>query len=146
MRIMERVLAILVTMSIMICCTISVSASTNVASYIAVSAGGSAYSSETSTKTSYTYSYYISLRWFKFPYYPESCMPGGCHIYARLCEELTKNPIGGILSFTAPTSVGNYIITYPSGYGNIGESYLLKTHSSYTLAGYEAIFDWSADA
>lgn len=117
-----------------------------VTSYIVVGAGSSAYSSETSTKTSYSNSYYIRLRWFKFQYYPDNCLPGGCYIYASLCDENTKNPIGGYISFSGPTSVGSYNISYPVGYGNVGDCYVLRTNSSYSLTGYECIFDWNADA
>lgn len=73
-------------------------------------------------------------------------MPSGYYIYARLCDELTKNPIGESISFSSITPTGHYNISYLIGYGNIGESYVLKTNSNYTLTGYEAIFDWSADA
>jgi len=117
-----------------------------VTSYIYVNAGSTAYSTETSTKIVDRPLFYMRLKWFKFQYYPENSMPAGRYIYARLCEAVTKANASGIASFSGTTAPGNYNYTYSSGYGGLGESYVIKVTSSYSLTGFEVIFDWNADA
>ena len=117
-----------------------------VTSYISVNAGSCAYSTETSTNTTGRGQFYMRLKWFKLQYYPENSMPSGHYIYARLCEAVTKANASGIASFSGTTAPGNYNYTYSSGYGGLGESYVIKVTSSYSLTGFEVIFDWNADA
>lgn len=114
-----------------------------VTSYISVNAGSCAYSTETSTNTTGRGQFYMRLKWFKFQYYPENSMPGGEYIYSRLCEAVTKANASGIASFSGTTAPGNYNYTYSGG---LGESYVIKVTSSYSLTGFEVIFDWNADA
>lgn len=116
-----------------------------VTSYIYVNAGSTAYSTETSTKIVDRHLFYMRLKWFKFQYYPENSMPAGRYIYARLCEAVTKANASGIASFSGTTVAGNYNYTYSNGYGGLGESYVIKVYSNYSLTGFEVIFDWNAD-
>lgn len=116
-----------------------------VTSYVYVNAGSSAYSTEISTKTVGRPIFYMRLKWFKFQYYPENSMPGGYYIYARLCEAVTKANASGMATFSGTTAAGNYNYTYSTGYGGLGESYVIKVMSSYSLTGLEVIFDWNAD-
>jgi len=109
-----------------------------------VSAGGSTYTSGYSSTTQNRTTCYMRLRWFKFSYCSECVMPSGNYIYSRLYTS-SNTKASNNASFSGVTNPGNYNYSYLSGYGSSGQSYKLKTNSSYATTGYHAKFDWSAN-
>lgn len=141
-----KFISLLMTISILACFSLAVSAApaNTVYSDFWVNAGGSTYTTATSTTTATRTTCYMRLRWFKFQYYPDSSMPSGYYIYSRLYTP-SYYKASDLARFSGVTSVGNYNYSYLPGYGGSGQSYVIKSNSSYSLTGYWVKLDWSAN-
>lgn len=157
MKIIKKVLALAITISMLSCLSVAVKADDPVPdpsaptdtkySELYVNAGSSTFTSGTngwSITTANRSTCYMRLRWFKFQYYPDCSMPGGKYIYSRLYESDTIKASNSA-SFSGVTSPGNYNYSYLGGKGTSSHNYKLKTNSSYELTYYWVKFDWSAN-
>lgn len=146
MKSMAKLISLFMIISILGCFSLAVSAApaNTVYSDFWVNAGGSTYETTTSATTATRKTCYMRLRWFKFQYFPDSIMPGGDYIYSRLYTPL-HTQASNYASFSGVTPVGSYNYSYLSGFGGSGQSYVIKSNSSYTLTGYWVKLDWSAN-
>ena len=158
MKIIRKILTLVVVISMLSCLSVAVKAdddpipdpsapSNTRYSELYVNAGSSTFTSGTygwSRTTANRTTCYMRLRWFKFQYYPDCSMPGGCYIYSRLYETDTVQASNNA-SFSAVTSPGKYNYLYKTGKGTYDNYYKLKTNSSYSLTYYWVKIDWSAN-
>ena len=146
MKTLTKLISLVMAVCILGCYSLSVSASAydQKHSELWVNAGGSTFTTVSSTTNKTRTTCYMRLAYFKFTYYPENSMPGGKYIYSRLYT-LAEVKASNVATFSGVTAVGNYNYSYLSGYGTNGHSYKLKCNSSYSLTGYWATFDWSAN-
>lgn len=147
MRKLKRVLALVLTMSILSCIYISVSAMSVISSTFIVSAGGSEYSQQTCFQSTYHSQCYMRMVSYKFNGYNTNVMPSGCHIASRLY--LVSNggnyyAASNVATFTAPTSVGQYNYSFQAGYGGAGQTFKAKTNSTSSLA-FNAVIEWKTE-
>ena len=158
MKTTKSVLSLIVSLNILSCSFFTVSAAepsdpnapiNTQYSSVTVSAGNSAYTSQTSTTSGNQTMCYMRLRKFQFSGYSENYMPSGKYIYSRLyyydVQPSPSGPVSSLASFNHTTSPGNYNYSYTSSNGSSGNSYRLKTNSNYSVQ-YTAYFDWSANA
>ena len=147
MKSFKKLLSFLVITSILLSFSLSVIAAdpeNTVYTDVLVSAGSTYRTSESVKKTGTDRRCYIRLRWFQFQYYPESSMPGGYKIYARMCtSDGTAASVDA--EFTTTTSQGDYNYSYKPGYGGSGQYYKMSTNSDYTSTYYWVKIDWNAN-
>jgi hypothetical protein len=151
MKYFTKLLSLMATICIIASASLKVNASAYDTKYneLWINAGGSTFTTTTSTTNTTRTTCYMRLYYFKFTYYPENAMPGGRYIYSRLYtvpnDSSSSQPASSLASFSKTTSAGQYNYSYNSGCGGSGQSYKLKTNSSYTLSGAWATFYWSAN-
>ena len=140
MNTVKKLLSLVVMMSILTCVSLPASAIT---STLYVSAGSTAYSSETSTTTKTRKTCHIALISVQFSNYPKDNIPSGYYIYAALCPSYASVDATDTAGFSMVSSSG-YYYNYHSGYGGNGQTYRLKTYSNLNIY-YSATFSWTAN-
>lgn len=153
MKKINKIMALIATVSVLIGCLFVVNANN---STLWVSAGGTTDTSTTDyseiTGANHTYCH-IRLKYFHFTGFAENVMPkkpdNTTHlIHARLysCDTNTmamQYPAMDTAHFSQSSSYG-YDYYYYSGFGTVGAKYRLRTNSSYSGSMYEARFYWYA--
>ncbi|MEE3351708.1 MAG: hypothetical protein VZR13_04810 [Saccharofermentanaceae bacterium] len=114
-----------------------------------VNQNGSQFSTVFSTTTATRQKCYIRLYAFQFPNWPENTVPTNYLVNARLytvpAGSSDPQQASVLAQFSAASPEGQKNISYKSGYGGNGQSYKLKTNSTYGGSGYSASFFFSAN-
>jgi|GEM_PF-3581857 len=106
------------------------------------SAGQSVFLSGSSTVTSNDGKYDVYLASFQYDQMAINARPYSSYIYARAYTQNKSSAAGNLASFS--TAAYGYSYSYYSGYGGIGETYYLKSNSSYSSLGASVSFKWHA--
>ncbi|MBR5975684.1 MAG: hypothetical protein IK020_10950 [Clostridiales bacterium] len=140
MNTVKKLLSLVIMMSILTCVSLPANA---VTSTLYVSAGSTAYSTETSKTTKTRKTCHIALTFVQFSNYPQNSIPSGYYVYAALCPYLSTSDATDTAGFSMVSSSG-YYYNYHSGQGGNDQRYRLKTYSNLNIY-YSATFDWTAN-
>lgn len=136
-----KFVSVLIMLSIIACISWSVNA---VSSTLYVSAGSSAYSSETDETSGYHSLCHMALTYVHFNNYPENSIPSSYYVYARLYRTYPLTAASNNASFSQVNSNG-YDYSYLSGFGLDGQKFIIKSNSNLNIY-YSATFYWYANA